>query len=136
MGHLYDGGNSSYKAVLLDCHLHSMNSAFKTPQGIYLLFYCERKKTTPNWTESSHLLQDRNKRSGGKKKFFSSCAFQEWRGFGAAAAAFELTSTPQKNPQINLYPCLNVLVMQIDGATDGKEREKERWRTSDCLSVL
>lgn len=55
-------GNSSYKAVLLDCHLHSMNSAFKTPWGIYLLFYCERKKTTPNWTESSPLLLDRNKR--------------------------------------------------------------------------
>lgn len=53
--------------------------------------------------------------------------------FGAADAA---ATSELRSKNKNVYPCLNVWVMQIDGATDSKERETERWKRSDCLSVL
>lgn len=75
-------GNSSYKAILLDCHLHSMNTAFKTTQGIYLLFHRKRKKTTPNWTESSDLWQDCNKRE--EEEVRKGVNLEIWTRFGAS----------------------------------------------------
>lgn len=90
MGHLFDGGNSSYKAVLLDCHLHSMNSAFKS-HALGFICYFTASERKQRLIGLSHLIFCRTETKDEiKMKLYTS----RRQNFSVAefAAAFELTS--------------------------------------------